>query len=170
MATIKDLQDAMANGLRKKCINTLLNDFSRITKEDAEDLTQIALAEACVTIDKVHDIDAVVINKAKLRAIDLRTIEIRRRDLTPIHRVYTPRRRDPYRAIDFRIDLERAIKRATSGTLQRNAAWLYFFEGYSVREIASKLPGRTQRGWEHVLNEFVLPSVRKRMRRGGYRI
>lgn len=171
MATIRDLQEAMGAGLREKCINTILKDFRKLTREDAEDCVQLALTTAAFKIDKVLDIKAFVMNKAKLRAIDEREKEISRRALMPIHRVYAPRRRDPYRKLDWRIDLERAIKRSVKGTAQRNAAWLVFYEGYTTREVAQSLPReRTIEAWETTINRYVLPNVRRAMRRGGYRI
>jgi hypothetical protein len=171
MASMAEFQHEMVHGLRGKCISTIRANFRCLTVEDAEDCVQVALAETARVVNIVKDIESFVVNKAKLRAIDRAKEYIVRREYLPIHRVYTPRRKDPYRALDFRIDLERSIKRSVKGTLQRNAAWLVLYEGYTASEVAHMLPKeRTVQAWEHVINRDVLPMVRKRMRRGGYRI
>jgi DNA-directed RNA polymerase specialized sigma24 family protein len=172
MATIEDLQAEMAKGLRDKCIGIIRNDFRRLTREDAEDCVQLALATVAKHIKKVNDIESFVINKAKLRAIDLRNLTIYNYERQQnINRMYTPRRRDPMRPVDFRIDLERAIKQSVRGHLERKAAWFVIYEGYQAIEVAQTYPKeRSIQAWEHIINRDVLPKVRRRMRRGGYRI
>lgn len=70
---------------------------------------------------------------------------------------------DPMKRLDWKIDLERAIVKATTDGRMRAALWHHIYEGYTLEEVADML--NTSKQWVHEN----LKCVRKIMRQGGYR-
>lgn len=126
----------------------MLSSFRRVTRQEVEDIVQNALVEVGSKIQYINDIGAAVWEVARLRMIDYLRLRIDREHILKGYRRQVPRIYNPWRAIDFKIDLERAIKRVGAGAHQRAALWHIMYEGYQVDDIAAVLPPpRRQREW-----------------------
>ena len=165
--TLAEFVEQNTPELREKTLLMLRREFPKSTREDAEDIYQGVLIICLKHLDKLTELAPSVTEKCKLEMIDkLNTEGARREGLKGyFHRTY-----DPQRRLDYKIDLESAIRKSVRGDIQRKAAWHVLYEGYTVEEVAAMLPTyKAQITWFDNLRLEILPSVRRTMKRMGYR-
>lgn len=104
-----------------------------------------------------------VIKKEKGRRKAARTVTITSRP---------PKRYDPMKQIDWKVDLERAICAVVPAGPMRAAMWHHVYEGYEIQEVAdmlvSKYPERTHDGWRGMIDRAKV-KLDSEMRRKHYK-
>ncbi len=78
--------------------------------------------------------------------------------------------RDPMRAVDFKVDLEHAIRDSVSMPIMRTALWHIVYEKFTWEEVLDLLPGdRPRNTWEWLIAEN-MKALKQEMRRKDYRL
>lgn len=159
-AMTRDEREEFLNKNRDVITSILKRDYPR---EEVEEFVQWAIVQ---TQYREFPSEAAFMHYIKeaatfnaIRTINNRIRRKRALNGLPKHRPV----KDTTRLIDWKIDLERAISKATSDDRLRTALWHHIYEGYTQEDIA-EMTGKDQGTISRAIKE-----VRKIMRRGGYR-
>lgn len=161
--------------LQDKVMGMLVNEFKRTPKQECEDVVQNALVYAfrkLETFASESGLLAYLYDSAKkLMFARIRLDKERRETLSglPASFFMGKTENDPYRLLDWKIDLERAIRRATNDVVLQSAMWDNIVVGWTVEELTLRLaPTRSPKGWQEVLVR-TRRDVKREMRKGGYK-
>lgn len=127
--------------IREKLVNKLQREFPRF-RERADDWAARAilygLRKSPAFKDAVGAM-AYVMEKGIFLALKDREREIERRNtLQGLPRA--PKQRDPMRRVDFKVDLEKAVRLTTGNKLMQQALWHIHFEEWTWDEVIEALP------------------------------
>lgn len=155
---------------REKLINALQRDFPKY-KSRAEDWAARAIHYGLRKVATLNDRTsalALVMEKATFEAVEELSVEIeRRKALQGLPRA--PKQRDPMRRIDFKVDLEKAIRLTTGNELMQQALWHIHFEEWTWEEVINELPKDVEyKTWEKRIQR-INEDLQRRLRAYGYR-
>jgi DNA-directed RNA polymerase specialized sigma24 family protein len=147
---------------RNKLVVALKREFPRLGDE-LDDIVHGAIyAASFQTFDTEAGMWTYLKEKATFIAIDTLQLQVDRRNaLKGLPRRAT--KRDPMRKIDWKIDLESAIREATWDQRLQSALWHHLYEGYTQADVSEML------GKDQSTISRAAEAVSKIMRRGGYR-
>jgi len=146
---------------RNKIVNMLRAKYP-LRGDDVEDAVHGAVYSAAF---KEFESDGrfvqYLIEKSTFIMIDVLELECERRKIKQ-GLPKTVRKRDPMKEIDWKIDLERAIKEAVWDDKMRAAMWHHIYEGYTQEEVADMA------GCDQATVSRAVDAVNKVMQRKGY--
>lgn len=171
----QDVFNQMIPAMRDKVMGMLSSNFRRSPREDHEDAVQIALIQAFNRVNEFlseSGLLAYLYESAKLnmiRKIELDEERRAARQSLPIGVLLEPIEHDPTRRLDWKIDLERAIRRVTNDETLQTCLWENVYVGWTGEELAMKLPpSRSVAAWEEAITR-ARRALKREMRKGGYR-
>ncbi len=154
------------NAFKDKLESTLKGDYPD-HQSKAEDVIQTAMLRAAMRADKFVNAGHVWewLRHTTIRGMNdaIRKEKGRRKAVKRTLKVITARGHDPYKHLDWRIDLERGIRTVSSGVRMQSALWMNVYEGWEMEETSVKA-GVTLRSLERYK-----AGLNKEMRRKGYK-
>lgn len=169
--TSQEFSDIVVNEqLREKLVNKLQRDYVRY-RHRADDWTARAILIGLRASSKIEDAPratAFVMETGTRLAIKDLTQETARRNA--LHGLPKPPvRRDPMRRIDYKVDLEKAIRLTTGHKIMQQALWHIHFEEWTWDEAIEALPKYVSiSAWRKRL-WLADADLQRRMRAYGYR-
>ena len=155
--------------LREKLVNKATKDFPKDFSQ-VEDWVQRTLMAGFKKANEFNDtVGAMAYLMEKITFIALKDKErdAEKRKILKGLPHYKPSR-DPMRHIDYRVDLERAIRRTVREQVLQAALWEIHFEKATWEEVLNDMPGKTYDAWRHNLRA-ANAELKKEMKRKGYR-
>lgn len=158
--------------LREKLIGKLVNQFPK-NKQDAEDVAQRALllaSKRSTQFPNVQALSAYLFEVATGRMINLILLAKERRRLSK-QGLLSGKSYNPQRRLDWKIDLENAVKETTHNLRLRQALWEHVYVGYDIDELSvmlGTLGGVKAATWRDKLFE-AKRKLQRIMKRKGYR-
>lgn len=156
--------------LREKLVNKSIKDFPK-DRDKAEDWAQRTLIAG---FRKAHEFNdalgamAYLMEKITFVALEEREREIARRQVLQGQPKYK-QHRDPMRHVDYKIDLENAVRRTTREQVLQAALWEIHYERATWDDVLNDMPkAKNYKAWEKALQR-ANTELRKEMKRKGYR-
>lgn len=162
----------VSNQFKEKLTSKLKSDYPK-NQHLIEDVVQVAFLRAVRRVDKFASEGHLWewLRHVSIRGMDdaIRKEKGRRKAVKRTYTTVVSRGHDPYRKLDWKIDLERAIRKVGKDGPMRAALWHHMYEGYSAEDVIEMLPvsERATRTWERHFFE-AKASLNKEMRRKGY--
>lgn len=161
----------VAGRIVDKLVRYLVKQFRRANRADSEDIAHTSLVRAARTPEKFltqESLEAYLYESSKFAMIQYLQRERERRQTLRNIPYSRTTHRDPSRTSDYRIDLERSIRKSARANSLRQALWMHIVEGWDFDELTPRLPSeRAKRTWYNYLRDGMV-KTRQEMRRKGY--
>lgn len=159
---------------RERLLGKLNADYPGYS-QDAEDVTQHTLGLGFRRCSKFVTLEHLWawMRETSLQVMfdKVRKDKARRKRLREASLGNRKKRNDPYKRLDWKIDLERGISKTTHDLRVKAALWHIYFEDYEIQEVIDTMPTneRSREGWRGVVDRAKVRLTRE-MKRKGYRI
>ncbi len=167
-------QEVVSNNLRNKMESLLQGRYSKQYHSHIPDAVSRVIGIAfrrCNIFANGANLWSWMEASVKQEMMDILKKDKRRRKAARTVAVTSPRRYDPFKQLDWKIDLERGIKTSVNDEHMRAAMWHHFYEGYSAEDVITMLPvsERASRTWERHFFD-AKTAVKREMKRKGYNL
>lgn len=171
--TRDEFSEAIVTGrLREKVEGRLKKDYPTTDVSEAVSYAFYNAAKRISTFNNIEHLNNWLHEAATFNVKRRAEKNKRQAQLNRNYRTVAPRRYDPYRRLDWRIDLERAICKVVPNTLLQRGLWHMIVEGYTRDDVVEMLAARSSKrragGWQIALQR-ALAMTRHEMKRKGYR-
>lgn len=163
------LQVVNDNNVREKILSSIKRHFPNDTG-DADDWVQRALIRMFKHATDLYDkagVEGYLYEAAMSVALHDKERQAERRDILRKLPKGKPQK-DPMRQIDYKVDLENAIRRTTRTQVLQAALWEIHFEKATWQDVLNDMPhDKNEEAWRKALMR-ANAELRKEMKRKGY--